>query len=157
MGDSRSEWFDRTAIKSRLIAVLEPAVQAQGAELVDIELKGLVQNQTLRVLVHKESGLGVGHCRDISIAVGDILDVEDPLPGRYRLEVTSPGLSRPLSSDRDFGRALERNLKVVTASGHTIFGCLLQFDDQLIIVAGESGRHEIPRAGIAKATIEAEL
>jgi len=157
MGDSRSDRFDQTAIKSRLIAVLEPAVQAQGAELVDIELTGPVQNQTLRVLVHRESGLGVDHCRDISLEVGDILDFEDLLPGRYRLEVTSPGLSRPLISDRDFGRALERNLKVVTESGRTIFGRLLEFDDELITLAGESGRDEIPRAEIAKATVEAEL
>ena len=157
MGDSGSDRFDQTAIKSRLIAVLEPAVKAHGAELVDIELKGSVQNQTLRVLVHKDSGLGVDHCRDISLEVGDILDVEDPLPGRYRLEVTSPGLSRPLTSDRDFSRALERNLKVVTDSGHTIFGRLLEFGDELITLAAESGRDEIARADIAKATIEAEL
>ena len=157
MVDSRSDWLDQASIKSRLTTLLEPVVRGHDAELVDIELKGPVQNQTVRVLVHAYTGISVDHCRNISLEVGDILDVEDPLPGRYRLEVTSPGLSRPLISDRDFSRALESNLKVIMVAGKTIRGLLVDFGDEHIILAGTAGPDEIARSEIAKATIEAEL
>ena len=87
--------------------------------------------------------------------MADLFDIEDPIIGRYRLEVTSPGLDRPLETDGDFTRAQGRLLKVVLTSGRAVKGRLvaweadrIQFDSPAEIVA---------RADIAKASIEPEL
>jgi len=107
--------------------------------------------------VHKEHGITVENCEAISREVGDLLDIEDPITGRYRLEVTSPGLSRPLRTDRDFTRAHARLLKVVLVSGRTVQGRLEAWDSRAITLNGPDGRQFIERQEIAKATIEAEL
>ena len=140
-----------------MVALLEPVVADHGAVLVDLELVGPTNNQTVRLLVHRDPAVGLDQCVAISREVADILDVEDPVPGRYRLEVTSPGLDRPLRTDQDFGRAAGRLLKVVLASGRTVRGRLHEWDvDQIILQAGDDAV-EIRRHDIAKATIEAEL
>ena len=97
-------------------------------------------------------------CEQISREIADYLDVEDPLPGRYRLEVTSPGLDRPLVTDGDFARAKGHLLKVVLLSGKNHRGRLIDWDTKKIAL-GEDGQdvENVPREEIAKATIEVEF
>lgn len=149
--------MDQSALKEQLIELLEPIVAQQGASIVDVELVGPANNQTLRLLVHCEGGVSVTTCEAISREASDLLDVEDPVPGRYRLEVTSPGLSRPLRTDRDFQRAAGRRLKVVLTSGRNLGGRLGAWDEREIELEDESGIQRVGRHEIAKATIEAEL
>ena len=104
---------DRTELKVELIALVKPIVTDHGAELVDVEISGSKGGELIRLLVHAEPGITLAQCEAISREVADSFDVEDPVPGRYRLEVTSPGLDRPLLSDDDFARASGRKLKVV--------------------------------------------
>jgi ribosome maturation factor RimP len=148
---------DQSALKERLIELLEPMVAQQGATIVDVELVGAVNNQTLRLLIHCEGGVSVTRCEEISREASDLLDLEDPIPGRYRLEVTSPGLSRPLRTDRDFQRAAGRRLKVVLTTGRNLFGRLGAWNERELELEDESGTRRIGRHEIAKATIEAEL
>ena len=149
--------MEQTAEKERLVGLLEPVVRDHQAELVDLELMGPKNNQTLRLLVHKDPGVGVDLCVAISREVADLLDIEDPIPGRYRLGVTSPGLDRPLESDRDFARVGSRSLKVLLSSGHTFYGELETWDRETITLNGEDGARSIERKAIAKVTIEAKL
>lgn len=149
--------LEQTAEKERLVRLLEPVVKDHRAELVDLEFMGPKNNQTLRLLVHKDSGVGVDLCEAISREVADLLDVEDPIPGRYRLEVTSPGLDRPLVSDRDFARVGSKKVKILLSSGHTFYGELAAWDGETITLNGDDGVQAIERKGIAKATIEAKL
>ena len=97
----------------RLSAVIAdlagPVVTDHGAELVDVEISGS-GTYSVRLLVHHEDGVNLVLCSEISRELADLFDVEDPIPGRYRLEVTSPGLDRPLSTDDDFRRAQRRLL-----------------------------------------------
>jgi len=104
-------------LKLKLRELVEPIVVDNGAILVDVELSGSRSQQILRLLVHKDSGLSLDLCAIVSREVADLFDVEDPIPGRYRLEVTSPGLDRSLQTDGDFHRASGRLLKVVMLSG----------------------------------------
>ena len=149
--------MEQTTLKEKIYSLLEPLVRDYGAEIVDMELKGPFNNQILRILVHKEPGITVDLCEAISREAGDLLDIEEPITGRYRLEVTSPGVSRPLCTDRDFGRACSRLLKVVLVSGKTVFGRLESFNGLVIVLVGDSEQLIIGRHEIAKATIEAEL
>ena len=79
------------------------------------------------------------------------------LPNHYRLEVTSPGVHRPLRTDRDFARVRSRSLKIVLLSGRNIRGRLEAWSPSTITLAGDSGPLIIDRREIAKATVEVEL
>lgn len=79
----------------RLTTMLEPAVAAAGYELVGIEFVRAKQS-TLRVYIDHENGITVDDCADVSHQVSAVLDVEDPINSEYTLEVSSPGLDRPL-------------------------------------------------------------
>ncbi len=157
MPDTVSKLDDRTRLKSALITLVAPVVEDHDAELVDVELRGSSNNQTVRILLYRDSGVMLNDCEAISRELGDLFDIEDPVPGRYRLEVTSPGLDRPLTTDRDFERACAKRLKVVLASGGTRFGRLSGWNGENIMVETDAGPEEIPRGHIARATVEVEL
>lgn len=146
----------RTAVTDLVL----PVVIDHGAELVDVEVVGNPNSQVVRLLVHRDPGISVDLCEQISREVADILDVVDPMPGRYRLEVTSPGLGRPLRSDRDFERARQRRVKVVTRTGRTLRGILRRWDSASIALDTEDDSYQeqvVQREEIAKATIAPEL
>ena len=147
-------------LAERLAALVAPVVEGHQAELVDVEVAGVRNSRVIRVLVHKEPGISVDLCAAISREVGDLLDIEDPVDGHFRLEVTSPGLGRPLRTDKDLARAAGRTVKVVLTTGHTCSGLLVRWDDVSITVASadKSGaEHTLAREAIAKATITPEL
>ncbi|MYC70557.1 MAG: ribosome maturation factor RimP [Gemmatimonadetes bacterium] len=146
---------DKFALKADIVAFVEPIVREHGAELVDIELSGVRGNQLVRLLVHKNCGVTLATCESISREVADLFDIEDPIAGRYRLEVTSPGLDRPLETDGDFTRAQGRLLKVVLTSGQAVKGRLVAWEaDQIQL---DSPAEIVARADITKANIEPEL
>lgn len=88
----------------KLRALLEPTVNMLGCELVAIEYFSQANRQILRVYIDKESGITVDDCERVSHQISGVLDVEDAIDGRYVLEVSSPGLDRPLGDARDFER-----------------------------------------------------
>ena len=142
----------------QLSAQLAPIVKDHGAILVDVEIAGSKSQPSIRILVHKDPAISLAACEQISREVADYLDVEDPLPGRYRLEVTSPGLDRPLVTDGDFARAKGYLLKVVLLSGKNHRGRLIDWDATQIAL-GEDGEEveNVLREEIAKAIIEVEF
>ena len=156
MNEVRAD-VDLSVLRQNLIELFTPVVGDHRAELVDIDVVGRNNSRSVRLYVHKEAGVTIRECESISRELGDLLDIEDPIPGRYRLEVTSPGLDRPLVTDRDFGRAESRTVKVVAQSGHTVTGTLVGWDGQELVV--EVGGKAVPvrRGEIARATIEATL
>jgi ribosome maturation factor RimP len=85
---------------------------SRGFELVDIELKKAPGGQVVRLFVDKEGGIGLDDLQTVSEEVSAILDVEDPLPVAYTLEVSSPGLDRALRSEADYRRFAGRLAKV---------------------------------------------
>ena len=146
---------DNAELKTALFALVEPLVKDHGAELVEVELNGGKGNELVRLLVHTDAGVTLALCESVSREVADLFDVEDPISGRYRLEVTSPGLDRPLASNGDFARANGRMLKIVLKSGHVVKGRLAACVDDHILLDDQTSA--IVRADIAKAHIEPEL
>ena len=101
------------ATTDRVAALVEPVIEARGAELYDVELAGA----TLRVLVDQPGagGIALDVLEDISRDVSDALDENDPMPDqRWYLEVSSPGLERPLRTPRHFQAAVGSSIKVKT-------------------------------------------
>ena len=145
-------------IRVHLSSELAPIVEEHNALLVDVEIAGSKSQPSVRVLVHKEPAISLAACEQISREIADFLDVQDPLPGRYRLEVTSPGLDRPLVTDGDFARAKDRLLKIVLISGKNHRGRLVGWDSaQITLDNGRGNTEYVIRENIAKATIEVEF
>ena len=88
----------------RVCDLLEPSVSGLGYELVGVELEGSEARSVLRIFIDREAGVTVGDCEQVSRQIGAVLDVEDPIPESYVLEVSSPGLDRPLLTADHFVR-----------------------------------------------------
>ena len=93
--------------------IILPVLESQEVELVDIEVKGRVGSQVLRIFVDKEGGITLDQCTRVSREISDILDITNLVQGKYQLEVSSPGIDRPLKNEKDFGRNINRKVKIV--------------------------------------------
>ena len=105
-------------ILERLNGLLTPCVEALGYELADLELKRESRGQVLRLFIDQESGIALGDCELVSGQVSALLDVEDPIPGHYNLEVSSPGLDRKLAKPEHFDRFAGRRVQIRMRRGH---------------------------------------
>lgn len=118
----------------RVRALAEPVCVAEGVELVDVELAGGV----LRVTVDREGGLDLDVISALTRRISLLLDEDDPVPGRYTLEVSSPGLERKLRTPTHFRSAVGRVVSVRTvagtAAGRRLRGPLLVADDEGITI-----------------------
>ena len=98
--------------ESRTEAMLMPIVEAKGFELVDVEWVKEGANWYLRAYIDKENGITVDDCEEVSRALSDLLDEEDFISENYILEVSSPGLDRPLKKEKDFARSIGKDVEV---------------------------------------------
>lgn len=94
--------------------IIKKVVQAEGMELVGVELKGPSKQRILRVFIDKRSGINHDDCMQINNQLGPVLDVEDTIKGRYTLEVSSPGLTRSLQTKEEFEHFKGRQIRVRT-------------------------------------------
>ena len=101
-----------TALRDRLISLLEPLVEQLGFELVDVEANAGRGSGMLRVYLDSAAGVGVDDCERVSREVSALLDVEDPMPGAFTLEVSSPGFDRVLRKPAHFERFRGERVKV---------------------------------------------
>lgn len=102
MGDHSADLIARTVIDRRLAEIITPAIEALGFELVRVRLMG-GQTRILQIMADRPAGgIVVDECARISTAVSAVLDVEDPIEDAYFLEVSSPGIDRPLTRLKDF-------------------------------------------------------
>jgi ribosome maturation factor RimP len=135
-----------------------PIVEKEGLELVDIEYKKEGPNWFLRIFIDREDGgVDLDDCTRISEIVGGKLDEEDPVPGAYILEVSSPGAERPLTKEKDFQKAVGKNVYITTyepIEGQKVFeGVLHQFDGTTLTVHEKKKTFEIPLEKVAKARL----
>lgn len=91
-----------------VLATVGPLIEAEGAELVELQLNPQKGRWFVRVFVDTERGISLDDCRQLSLEIGQVLDAEELIPSAYTLEVSSPGLDRPLRTPRDFRRQLRR-------------------------------------------------
>jgi ribosome maturation factor RimP len=103
----------REELTSRIAAIAEQAAAPAGIEIVEVELKGSGRNHLLRIYIDRPEGVTHADCELVSREVGRILDAEDPIPGSYELEVSSPGVERKLGKWQDWQRFTGSKVKVV--------------------------------------------
>ncbi len=140
-----------------LRAMLEPVVESLGFELVDVEFSGTGGHALLRLYIDSHGGVTVDDCATVSHQVSAVLDVEDPVPGQYRLEVSSPGLDRPLVKRKDFQRFTGETIKVKMSRpnlGRRNFtGTLTRMEGESIVLESGAESFSLPLDDIEKARL----
>ena len=143
--------------RDEVIGLLEPTIVRLGYELADLEVKFGGKHGALRIFIDKPEGIGLDDCEKVSLAVSALLDVEDPLPGQYDLEVSSPGLDRKLTKVEHFQRFTGETVKVqmrFPVEGRRRFrGTLVSSDDENIVVEVDGIAHTLPVATIDTARL----
>jgi ribosome maturation factor RimP len=148
--------------------LLEPVLERDGYELVEVEWGRIAGRWTLRLFVDKAGGVGIDDCQAVTRVVEPILDVEDFIEPAYDLEVSSPGLDRPLRKPKDFERFAGQRVQVKaygpiagTAPGQAPrknwTGVLGGFENGAVVVDVDGVIHRIPHAQIAKAHLEYDV
>jgi ribosome maturation factor RimP len=142
--------------------VIEPVISALGIEIDDIEFGRMKGRSLLRVYIEKEGGVTIDDCERVSREIEAVLDVEDPIPYSYVLEVSSPGLDRPLRSREDFKRYAGRMVRVITRDPiekQTFFvGKLVEAGDVDVALLLENNKKvAISYDNISRARLEVEV
>ena len=123
--------------QKKLESLVEPVVTGQGYELVDVEFKSELGAWVLRVYIDKpgsEERVGLDDCASVSRELSAVLDVDDTIQGHYSLEVSSPGLNRPLKKASDFARFVGKKAKIRTR--HPVGESRRNFSGTLVAVDG---------------------
>lgn len=142
--------------------ILEPLLEAQGVELVELQLQPQKGRWLVRVFVDAEGGISLEDCRHLSLDIGQILEAEELIPTSYVLEVSSPGLDRPLRTPRDFRRQHQR---LVTVFLHTPIAGATRYTgrvaavtrDHLVLHEPPDAPLEIPLPQIDHGVVELEF
>ena len=140
-----------------LVALLEPAVEGLGYELSDLEVKIGNRDGLLRVFIDKPEGIALEDCEIVNRQISTLLDVEDPLPGNYVLEISSPGLDRRLTKVEHFQRFMGSDVRVklrFPLEGRKNFrGALRAADKENIEVEVDGKLHSLSIAMIESARL----
>jgi len=143
--------------QDELKALLEPTVEGLGYELADLEVKLGGRSGMVRVFIDRPEGISLDDCEKVSLAVSALLDVEDPVPGHYDLEVSSPGLNRKLTKPDHFKRFAGEEVKVemrFPIEGRKRFrGRLAASDEDNIRVVVDGVEHSLPISTIDTARL----
>jgi len=151
-----------SAVVSRLKEVLAPTLSSLAVELVDLEYRRESVGWVLRLYIDKEGGITLEDCQRVSEQIGDLLDVEDLISHGYRLEVSSPGLDRPLVQEKDFVRFVGERARISTrdpiGNRRNFRGRILGVSDHRVLIeADEGGITEIPHELVSKARLVPEF
>jgi ribosome maturation factor RimP len=150
------------AVASKIEEIALRVVEAEGMELVEVEVKGGGSQRMVRISIDKPDGISHADCELVSQQVGTILDVEDVVPGgRYTLEVSSPGLERKLLKPRDYERFQGKKVKItlrdpIEGQRHWE-GTLVAFQNGVVSLEPAAGKTiQFPLAQVQKANLKFE-
>ena len=147
------------ATKDRQIRdLLEPTVEALGFELWGVEYLSQGRHSVLRVYIDAENGITVEDCAKVSVQVGGVLDVEDPITGEYTLEVSSPGMDRLLFELEQFpayvGEIVELRLRSPFEGRRKFKGILKGIEGEDVVIQVDDHEYLLPHSAIDKARVQ---
>jgi len=149
-----------TAPRARLTQLLTPAVEATGHDLEDVTVSPAGRRKVVRVVVDKDGGVTLDDIAEVARVVSDLLDqpeAERLLAGAYTLEVTSPGVDRPLTLPRHWRRSAGRLVKAVLADGSTVTGRVVEADDTEVTLDLDGAKRALLQAEVTRATVQVEF
>jgi ribosome maturation factor RimP len=146
---------------ARINELILPVLQAQGVELVDTEFVKAGKRYALRLFLDKPGGITLDDCAALSSLLGEIIDVHEVIDHAYTLEVSSPGLTRPLKKVEDFQRSLGRLVRITVRGGtgkRSLFrGQLQGVEGDSVVVQEGQQVFRIPMADIVKARLDIDF
>jgi ribosome maturation factor RimP len=144
-----------------LIAALEPRAREHGLELVTVEVIGGGRHRTVRVFLDREGGIDIDAIADANPWISEVLDAMPQLSGPFTLEVSSPGIERPLRTREHFERFTGEKVSVQThrpIDGRSRFtGTLVGFDGDEVVIQADDGELRVPFDGIERARLKADF
>jgi ribosome maturation factor RimP len=155
--------MDQQGLTTRVRGIAQKVAETRGVELVNVEIAGTKRDSVLRIYIDKPEGVTLDDCSNFSRDVEAVLDVEDLIPSKYVLEVSSPGIERELYSVDDFRRFDGRLVKVKTKEEidgqKTFVGTITGVDDEGTITVEDRTRGPVSFtfADIAKANLKIDL
>ena len=151
----------KSSIYQTVNELIEPIVRENNIDLVDVEYKKVGKNWTLQIFIDKTQGVTVGDCQKLSRLIEDLIEVHELISAPYILEVSSPGLDRPLKKEQDFLRNKGKRILVKTFSpidGRKKFsGTLKDFTSGVLFLEDDGNVLEIQLTKIAQAKLIIEL
>lgn len=150
------------SVRDDLDRLIRPAVESLGFEFVGLEYLSNPKNRLIRVYIDRDpDGIGVDDCADVSGEVSALLDVEDPVSGQYSLEVSSPGIERPLFEPAHYRRFVgERavvHLHAPIEGRRKYKGRLVEADDNRVVLEVEGRSVELAYADIRRANLKPDM
>ena len=148
-------------LHSRLTALVEPVVTDLQLELVEVQFRREESGWVLRLIIDKEDGVSLDDCTGVSREIGRLLEVEDPIDQSYRLEVSSAGLERPLTQEKDYLRFRHRKAKIKTRepidNQRVFVGTIENLHNKVLTLQTDGGEIKLPLDMIAKARLVFEM
>ena len=147
--------------EQKLTDMLRPAVEETGKELLGVEFISAGNNSVLRLFIDHDNGSNVDDCAEVSRQVGAILDVEDPISSEYNLEVSSPGVDRPLFELSHFQQVIGETINVklsMPLNGRRKFkGILTAIENDTLIIEVDGIDYELVINNVDKANLVARF
>jgi len=148
----------RGSDREPLLRLLEPVVADRGLDLEDVTITPAGRRRLLRVVVDRDGGVGLDTVAEVSTAVSRALDDSDAMGGQpYVLEVTSPGVDRPLTQPRHWRRATGRLVKATLTDGSTVLGRVGAADDDSAALDVDGSSRRLAYAEVATARVQVEF
>lgn len=144
-------------LEKRLTTMLNPPVEALGFELVGVEFVRAGKHSIMRVYIDHEKGINVDDCAEVSHQVSAVLDVEDPISTEYNLEVSSPGMDRPLFKEQHYaaiiGEVVNIRLSMPMNNRRNFKGTLVAVEDGVVSVEVDGQTFDLAFANIEKGNL----
>ena len=146
------------AVRSRLVALLEPVVAATGSDLEDVQIRAAGRRSVVEVVVDRDGGVTLDDVAEIARVVSEALDADDPLGETpYTLEVGSRGVDRPLTLARHWRRATGRLVTVSARGAATLTGRIVSTDELTADLDVDGTGHHVTFADVTKAVVQVEF
>ncbi|KTD59179.1 ribosome maturation factor RimP [Legionella shakespearei] len=144
-------------MQDELVQLLSPTISDMGYELWGCEYLSQGKHSLLRIYIDKPEGIGIEDCQEVSKQVSALLDVEDPIPGNYSLEISSPGIPRPLFSSWQYQRYIGYVVQVKTfkpVNGkRKLSGTIVSASEDAVVLDINNEHHELLLSNIVKASL----
>ena len=144
-----------TALPSHVLELAERAASTHGVEVLELKLRGQGRGRVLSVILDADDPVEADVVERVSKDLSRALDQADPLPGSYTLEVTTPGLGRPLQTARDFRRQRGHEVSIVRRGGDapSVQGVVLDADDQAVTLDVDGSEVQVPLSDVARGKV----
>jgi ribosome maturation factor RimP len=143
-----------TALPSHVLELAERAASTHGVEVLELKLRGQGRGRVLSVILDADDPVEADVVERVSKDLSRALDQDDPLEGSYTLEVTTPGLGRPLQSARDFRRQRGHEVSIVRdGAASSLQGVVLDADDQAVTLDVDGSRMRVPLSDVVRGTV----